>query len=278
MGKASSAKRVARLASKGKGKKVRFQGGTLFPTIIVVILLVGLGLVAYARSGTSSATEPPTTNDHWHVSYGFYACDKYLPNLVGNKEEPLDDEYFKYGIHSHDDGVVHWHPQALATGKRAKFGIFLDVYDVEVSNSKLQFPEDQNAGAKYEEGEEKCNGKDATLKAFVWDQYDKPDAKKMLIGDFENIRIKKDGMVVVLAFVADDAEVPLPDNAANLQELGAADTGGAPTTTVAGATTVPGETTTTVAEGTTTTVAGDTSTTVAAETSTTAGVTTTTQG
>ena len=270
MGKASSAKRVARLASKGKGKKVRFQGGTLFPTIIVVILLVGLGLVAYARSGTSSATEPPTTNDHWHVSYGFYACDKYLPNLVGNKEEPLDDEYFKYGIHSHDDGVVHWHPQALATGKRAKFGIFLDVYDVEVSNTKLQFPEDQNGGAKYEEGEEKCNGKDATLKAFVWDQYDKPDAKKMLIGDFENIRIKKDGMVVVLAFVADDAEVPLPDNAAKLQELGAADTGGAPTTTVAGATTVPGETTTTVA--------GETSTTVAAETSTTAGVTTTTQG
>jgi len=278
VGKASSAKRVARLASKGKGKKVRFQGGTLFPTIIVVILLVGLGLVAYARSGTSSATEPPTTNDHWHVSYGFYVCDKYLPNLVGNKEEPLDDEYFKYGIHSHDDGVVHWHPQALATGKRAKFGIFLDVYDVEVSNTKLQFPEDQNGGAKYEEGEEKCNGKDATLKAFVWDQYDKPDAKKMLIGDFENIRIKKDGMVVVLAFVADDAEVPMPDNAANLQELGAADSAGAPTTTVAGATTVPGETTTTVAGETTTTVAGDTSTTVAAETSTTAGVTTTTQG
>ena len=139
-----------------------------------------------------------------------------------------------------------------------------------MSNSKLQFPTDQNDGAKYEEGEEKCNGKDATLKAFVWDQYDKPDAKKMLIGDFENIRIKNDGMVVVLAFVADDAEVPLPDNAAKLHELGAADTGGAPTTTVAGATTVPGETTTTVA--------GETSTTVAAETSTTAGVTTTTQG
>lgn len=269
MGKASSAKRVARLASKGKGKKIRFQGGTLFPTIIVVILIVGLALVAYARSGTSSATEPPTTNDHWHVSYGFYACDKYLPNLVGNKEEPLDEEYFKYGIHSHDDGVIHWHPQGLATGKRAKFGVFLNVYDVEVSNTKLQFPSDQNGGAKYEEGEEKCNGKDATLKAFVWDQYDKPDAKKMLIGDFDNIRIKQDGMVIVLAFVADDTEVPLPETAANLPELGAVDTAGAPTTTVAGATTVPGETTTTVA--------GETTTTVAAETTTTA-VTTTTEG
>ena len=48
-----------------------------------------------------------------------------------------------------------------------------------------------------EEGEEKCNGKDATLKAFVWDQYDKPDDKKMLIADFNDIRLKKDGMVIV---------------------------------------------------------------------------------
>jgi len=280
VGKASSAKKVARLASKGKGKKIRFQGGTLFPTIIVVVLIVGLALVAYARSGTSSATEPPTTNDHWHVSYGFYACDKYLPNLVGNKEEPLDEEYFKYGVHSHDDGVVHWHPQALATGKRAKFGIFLDVYDVEVSNSKLQFPADQNDGAKYEEGEEKCNGKDATLKAYVWDQYDKLDDKKMLIADFNDIRLKQDGMVIVIAFVADDADVPPPPTASNLAELGAADSGGAPTTTVAGetTTTVAGETATTVAGETTSTVAGETTTTVAGETTTTVGATTTTQG
>ena len=257
MGKASSAKRVARLASKGKGKNVRFQGGTLFPTIIVVILIVGLALVAYARSGTSSATEAPTTNDHWHVSYGFYACDKYLPNLVGAKEEPLDEEYFKYGVHSHDDGVVHWHPQALATGKRAKFGLFLDVYDVEVSNTKLQFPADQNGGVKFEEGEEKCNGKDATLKAYVWDRYDQPDDKKMLIADFNDIRIKDDGMVVVIAFVADDAEVPLPESAVNLPELGAVDGGAVPTTTVAG--------------GTTTTVAGETTTSSPATTSTTQG-------
>ena len=278
MGKASSAKRVARLASKGKGKKIRFQGGTLFPTIIVAVLLVGLGLIAYARSGTSSANEPPTTNDHWHVSYGFYICDKYVPNLAGNKEEPLDDEYFKYGVHSHDDGVIHWHPQALASGKRAKFGVFLDVYDVELSNSKLQFPADQEGGAKYEEGKEKCNGKDATLKAYVWDQYDKANDKKMLIADFDNIRIKRDGMVIVVAFVADDTEVPLPESATNLPQLGAADTGGAPTTTVAGqtTTTVAGETTTTVAGATGTTVAGETTTTAA--TSTTSAVTTTTQG
>ena len=281
MGKASSAKKVARLAQKGKGKKIRFQGGTLFPAVIVAVLIVGLGLVAYARQSAPDGNVAPTTNDHWHVSYGFYICDKYVPNLVGNKEEPLDPEYFKYGIHSHDDGVIHWHPQALATGTRAKFGLFLDVYDVEVSDKKLQFPADQNDGAKYEEGEEKCGGKDAELKAYVWDQYDNADKKKLLITDFKNVRIDKDGLVVVIAFVAKDAVVPLPESAVNLPELGAADTGQpAPTTTVAGGTTIPGETTTTVAGATTTTEPGATTTTSAAASSTTsaAASSTTLQG
>ncbi|MBU6227217.1 MAG: hypothetical protein KGQ43_06480, partial [Acidobacteria bacterium] len=130
---------------------------------------------------------------------------------------------------------------------------------------------------KYEEGEEKCNGKDATLKAFVWDQYDKPDDKKMLIADFNDIRLKNDGMVIVIAFVADGTEVPPPPTAANLQELGAADTGGAPTTTVAGATTTTVAGATTVPGETTTTVAGETTTTVA-DATTTSVVTTTTQG
>jgi hypothetical protein len=272
VGKASSAKKVARLAQKGKGKKIRFQGGTLFPAVIVAVLVVGLGLVAYARQSAPDGNVPPTTNDHWHVSYGFYACDKYLPNLVGNREEPLDPEYFKYGIHSHDDGVIHWHPQGLATGTRAKFGLFLDVYDVELNDTKLQFPADQNDGAKYEEGKEKCGGKDAELKVYVWDQYDNSDDRKLLITDFKNVRIEKDGMVVVVAFVAKDAVVPLPESAVNLPELGLVDSNQiAPTTTVAGGTTIPGETTTTVAGATTTTELGTTTTSAAASSTTSQG-------
>ncbi|MEY2626288.1 MAG: hypothetical protein RJB08_47, partial [Actinomycetota bacterium] len=150
-------------------------------------------------------------------------------------------------------------------------------------NTKLQFPEDQESGKTYEEGKNKCNGKDATLKAYVWDQYDNANKKKMLIADFDNIRIKQDGMVVVLAFVADDTEVPLPESAVNLPQLGAADKGGvaATTTTAAGATatTVAGETTTTAAGATTTAPAGATTTSlVEAATTTVADVTTTTKG
>ena len=97
----------------------------------------------------------------------------------------------------------------------------------------------------------------------------------MLITDFKNIRIDRDGMVVVVAYVPKDAPAPaLPESAVNLPELGAADTAGATTTTAAGATT------TTVAGATTTTVAGATSTTVETATTTSVAVssTTTTKG
>ena len=272
MGKSSSAKKVARLAQKGKGKKVRFQGGTVFPAVIVVVLIVGLSLVAYARQSAPSGNEAPTVNDHWHVSYGFYGCDKYLPNLIGDKEDPVDPNYVKYGIHSHDDGVIHWHPSGLATGSRAKFGLFLTVYGIKLSDTKLEFPADQQSGMVYEEGETKCYKKDSELRTYVWNQYDKPEDRKMLITDFKNIRIDRDGMVIVVAFVPKDADAPpLPESAVNLPELGAVDGAGATTSTVAGVTTttVAGATTTTTVAGATTTTTGSATTTSVAANSTT---------
>jgi hypothetical protein len=38
----SSAKKVAKLAQRGKGKKVRFQGGTLFPAVVLAVVILGL--------------------------------------------------------------------------------------------------------------------------------------------------------------------------------------------------------------------------------------------
>jgi hypothetical protein len=255
----SAAKKVARLAQKGKGTKVRFQGGTVFPMTMAVIIALGLGLVVYARQSAPSTNTPPTINDHWHVSYGFYACDQQLKDLVGNKEEPPDPNYVKYGVHSHEDGVIHWHPQALATGRRAKMGIFLETYGVKVNTEELTFPPDQNDGKSYKVGTDKCkdeDGKevDGQVSAVVWERYDDPASKKTFITDFDNIRIDKDGMAVMFVFAAPGIDIPMPASASNLPELGAADTGGATTTTVAGATTttVEGATTTSVAATTTT--------------------------
>jgi hypothetical protein len=159
------------------------------------------------------------------------------------------------------------------------------VYGIKLSDTKLEFPADQQSGMVYEEGETKCYKKDSELRTYVWNQYDKPEDRKMLITDFKNIRIDRDGMVIVVAFVPKGADAPpLPESAVNLPELGAVDGAGATTSTVAGVTTttVAGATTTTTgsATTTTTTVAGATTTTTGSATTTSvaANSTTTTKG
>jgi hypothetical protein len=138
-------------------------------------------------------------------------------------------------------------------------GIFLETYGVKVNTEELTFPPDQNDGKSYKVGTDKCkdeDGKevDGQVSAVVWERYDDPASKKTFITDFDNIRIDKDGMAVMFVFAAPGIDIPMPASASNLPELGAADTGGATTTTVAGATTttVEGATTTSVAATTTT--------------------------
>lgn len=250
MATGSSAKKVARLAQKGKGKKVRFQGGTLFPTVMAVVIVLGLGLVVYARQSAPNLNVPPTANDHWHISYGFYKCDAFLPNLVGGKEDPPSPEYIKYNVHSHDDGVIHWHASALAAGNRAKLGLFFQTYGVKVNTDGIFFPEDQNNGESYPVEDTKCkdaSGKevDAQVQVIVWDRYDNSTNSRKLITDFNNIRIDKDGMAMTFAIAAPGVDIPMPPSAANLPELGLVDM--APGT----ATTVPGSTDTTNAPTTT---------------------------
>ncbi len=254
MASGSSAKKVARLAQKSKGKKVRFQGGTLFPSVMAVVIVLGIGLVAYARQSAPSKNTPPTINDHWHISYGFYKCNGFLNDLTGTLENPVSPAFQKYNIHSHDDGVIHWHPSALATGSRARLGLFLESYNIKVDTKGITFPANQNNGESYKTSDLKCKdstGKmvDAQVQVLVWDQYDKPDSKKKFITDFNNIRFSKDGMAVTIAIAAPGVDIPMPKSASNLPELGAADSGKATTTTVKGATT-------TTVKGATTTTAG----------------------
>lgn len=246
MGKASSAKKVARIAQKGKGRKVRFQGGTLFPAIVIGLALIGTGLIVYSRASIPDRNMAPTIEDHWHASYGFYACDKWLPDLQGAKEEtdstgmPVSDGYRRTGIHSHNDGVMHWHPfTSAATGRNAKLGVFLNVYGVKLSDSKLELPEDQG-GAKFEEGVTKCTDKDGNsvdgqLVVYAYDTYADENEYSTFITNFKDVRLKQDGMAFVIVFAAPGTRPGLPPSAQDLPKLGAADTGatGQPTTTVA---------------------------------------------
>jgi hypothetical protein len=302
----SSAKRVARLASRGKGKKVRFQGGSVFPIAVALVVVLGLLAIVYGRqSRPSNGAGVPRVNDgtntdaHWHAAFGIYICDTFQPKITGTKEEQgtdaqgntvfLDDKFRILGVHSHGDGIIHYHPYSTkSSGNRAKLGVFLDVYNIKLTDTELVMPADQG-GDKWSTKDTKCGGKDTDLIVRVWDKFSDTGVFHDVVTDFNNIRITNDGMVFVVAFVPKGTDIPQPDWAAQLPTLGASDGGNvAPSTTIAGETTlvppVPidtstgGSTSGSVATGGTGVVDSSPTTSPALSTSTTTAATTTTGG
>jgi hypothetical protein len=261
----SSTKKAAKLAQKGKGRKVRFQGGTVFPAAVAVTLVVGLALIVYSRATLPAADDsPPTINDHWHAAYGIYLCDDWY-TLGGNLEELnaqgqlVNTDFLRTGIHSHDDGVIHWHPYtSAAVGDNAVLGIFLENYGVEVTNDSITFA---NPGAvvapegyplengfdvqdEYVEGETQCNGEEVDITVVAWDSYADTGPGTTFITDLPDVRLTNDGMVFVIAIVPPGTEVSMPPWAIDLPELGAIDGGNVPTpSTQPGDTTEPATTT-----------------------------------
>jgi hypothetical protein len=262
MGKASSAKKVARAARAGGRRSAGpRQRNLLFPGAVALIVVLGVSLVTYAARDrkTDEQVAPVANQDHWHSAFGVYICDEFLP-AIPEFESPD-------GIHTHADGVIHIHPFTQnASGDNAQLGVFLEGAGIELSNDELTVNDET-----YSEGDDTCgsgeNEQEGELVVAQWEDVENTDRNPARITrDFNDIKFTEDGQGYVIAFVPDaedgDTEIPKPDSASNLATLGAADgsgqsTGeeGQTTTTTAGA----GEsttTTTTAGESTTTTTGG----------------------
>jgi hypothetical protein len=121
------------LASRGKGKKVRFSGGTTFPAVMTIVCVAMLGLVAYSKvSVPGEETGAPQPGDDWVAAYAFRVCDEEFA-LTGTPDEVVLDastgDPVKLGageLATDRDGIIHYHPlEGGATGRRA--GCVLDV-------------------------------------------------------------------------------------------------------------------------------------------------------
>jgi hypothetical protein len=262
----SSARKVAKLASRGKGKKVRFSSGTTFPAIVAAAIVAMVVLVAYAKASLpSEETGAPQPTDAWSIAYGIKVCDEWLPSLTGTADELDDDastgDLTRVVTAPDRDGIIHYHAQPGGnTGGRAKLGVFLDVYDITLTDTKLELPASQ-----VEAGETRswdiedddvftgtaCEGEDAVLKVRVWNDFTTGEFFDN-VTDFRNLRFNNNGMVFAIAVVPNDTEIAKPDSANKLADLGVIGAGSAASTT----TTVTGDaavTTTTAAAATTTT-------------------------
>ena len=219
MARSSSAQKIARLAQKGKGKKVRFQGGSTFATVILAIVLLGSILVAYARQSEPAVDASLTAEQQYALSFGVYFCDQFVEGIAAVPAPEAVDAEASTSIAA--EGVVLWKPQVLAGERKAKLGTIFDLYGLEVSDSSITFPStvSVNDGQPVTEETTECNGEPGSLVVVSWPDASDAANSDRSIASFDGVRLTKDNMAIVLAFIPDGAEVPQPDSAAEISTV-----------------------------------------------------------
>ena len=254
MGKASSAKKVQRAARAGATARTTERRQLGFPMAIAAVVLIGSGLVVYARSTRDAAAEP-ALGDHWHAAYGVYDC------ATDEFQTAVTDETDPLGIHTHADGLIHIHPfSSLVTGSGAQLGVFLDSFGGEVTDDQIFLP---GPGATALTAGTECDGEEAIVQVAVFDADNIDLAPKIITSNFDDITFSKDREAITIALAPPGAELPPPptDRLNKLDEVtGTPITSETPTLPAVdgSTTTVPGDdavtTTTPDADETTTTV------------------------
>lgn len=285
MGKASSAKKVARAARAGGARRPGQRRAIGFPLLIFLVVALGTLVVLFARdsrdvNASPRAGSPPPSGDgeHWHAAIGLSRCGEFVRDAEG--EALVDVGEDALGIHTHGDRVVHIHPFIdSAAGRNARLRIFLDQVDVQVSDSRLEFPD----GETWDEEEDTCtvDGEEVPGQLVVAKWNDAQDAadgarpNDVFTEDFGDIRFETNLEYYTIAFVPEGQleDIPVRPNVmedlGNLTDLPPDQNLDAPPDSVASTTTVVGE------EDTTSTTAAEAD---ASSTSTTAGATSTTAG
>ncbi len=242
MGKASSAKKVARAARAGSSRRIGQRRHLGFPVTVTVIIVLGVLLVWFARDEREAVAEPQTT-DHWHAAYGTYLCDHFADPLTDIGSDAL-------GIHTHGEGIVHIHPFLnSAAGTNAKTGIFFDQVGLDISNDQISLP----SGESMAEDDDQCDGEDAIVQVAKWNSAEaaaageKPD--QIFTDDFRDIRFTADREAFTIAFLPEGADIPAPESIPTLDDLSdviqapSSTTSSIPDSSSTTSTTAPGDTT-----------------------------------
>jgi len=173
-------------------------------------VLVGAVLLLAACS-TEQAR--PGVGDHWHVAYGVYICDSYAEplrgDLTGNDGFPPGKNYKIVGVHSHNDGLIHFHPfSGLAAGPKANLGLFLSMYGIGLSDEQVDLPE--YLGGSLFEHVSLCLGHDAELQVQYWPDASVPDVFTTFTTGLSKVPLIEDGAAVALMFARPGTVAPLP--------------------------------------------------------------------
>ena len=138
MARSSSGKSVARAAATGGGATYRGQMPVNWYAALVVIVLVGLGSVAFAKyhyNQTPTVVEP-TVGTTWHAGLAFDICGTIEPAL------PASPTSATTGLTTTGSGVLPIAPKtASEAGNNATLGKFAQGYTgFTLTNTSLKYP------------------------------------------------------------------------------------------------------------------------------------------
>jgi hypothetical protein len=169
MARSSSGRSVARAAATGGGTTYRGQMPVNWYAALVLIVLIGLGSIAFAKyhyNQTAAAVEP-TVNTTWHAALAFDICGAMQSPLPASQPSATN------GLTSTGNGVVLVAPRtASQAGNNATLGKFaVGTSGLILTNTTLKYP----AGSvpQYRNGQ-KCAtgtpdaGKVGTVRARSW--------------------------------------------------------------------------------------------------------------
>jgi hypothetical protein len=282
MARSSSGKSVARAAATGGGATYRGQMPVNWYAALVVIVLVGLASVAFAKfhyNQTAAAVEP-TVSTTWHAGLAVDICGKMQEAL------PASPSSSTSGLTTTGQGVLSIAPKTSSeAGANATLGKFASEYTgFTLTNTSLKYP--VGKATLYTNGE-KCPtgtpdaGKVADVKARSWvlsTKTVKSGQEQTETGGTTTLKPASlrfdDRQLITLGFVPAGTQLPKPPSSTILglvQVLNGEQPVATTTTTLpVTSTTAPSASTTSTTAGTTTstTVAPKSTTTTSSATST----------
>lgn len=204
MGRASSNKKVARIASTGGGRTARGRTPWLWYGGIAVVVLAGFLLVASSRSKLNPTIGRPNFQDHWHMAYGIYICGEF--------RAPMPQPATLIGIHTHTDGLIHVEPSSVSdTAENATVGRFASGQPgFKISATRIQYPGDK----VYKNGD-KCGSKPGRVEVREWASPTASSSDK-ISGDPKSVKVL-DHHLITFAFVPAGTTIPKPPSASNLE-------------------------------------------------------------
>ena len=136
---------------------------------LVIVLILGFGIVQFA--GSFFSDKEPAIGDHIHAALAVQICD---PNRTTEGTAPT---FLKRagteesaGIHSHDDGLMHIHPEADdEVGSDATVGKFFEEGGWELSEDRINLTAGPNpwSDANVTNGDLCLDGRPATVRWMV---------------------------------------------------------------------------------------------------------------